>query len=385
MTGSPNPGKPSRLRAGLLNTVLLLGSLGMAVLLAEAAVRLVAPQQLIMLRPDLWQPADTVGWLRRPNVDASVNTGQGAVRLIADQDGFRVGPLGRTDGLPVLFLGDSFIEALQVDYENSVTGLVEDGLEAAGGTSVAVRNAGIGGWSPSQYFLRARTLLPREDYRLVITAIFVGNDAQPVRHDYFPPRENTERHRFRIPDELTTSEFVDAALRPLNDVLEERSHLYVMMRNRLETVRMKTGLSPMYFPREFLRSEATAERWAVTGDICRDISELAAQYGARALFVLIPTNFQTNPATFEQYTSGFGIDPASVDLEQPTRRLLEELTTRNLDVVDALPLFRERHRAGQTLYGDVDPHLSVDGHRALADLIVPAAAGLLFRESEDRP
>src|SRR5687767_14867266 len=88
------------------NVVLLISSLCVAAGLAEVGVRVTAPQQLISLRPDLWQPADTVGWLRRPNVSAHINTGERTVRLITDRDGFRVGEHGRRSGTPVLLLGD---------------------------------------------------------------------------------------------------------------------------------------------------------------------------------------------------------------------------------------------------------------------------------------
>ncbi|HEY0674208.1 MAG TPA: hypothetical protein VGD27_18185 [Longimicrobiales bacterium] len=365
------------LRRAVLNGALLLFSFVVAVGLAEIAVRIAAPQQLIILRPDLWQPADTIGWLRRPNVDASINTGQGEVRLIADHEGFRVGPQGRVNGTPVLFLGDSFVEALQVEYEESVTGLLEKSLTLATGSSVAVRNAGTGGWSPNHYYLRARTLLPREPYRLVITAVFVGNDVQPKREQYFAPRAPAERHRFHWPRNLSKAELMSATVHPLNDMLEERSHLFVLLRGRLETLRMKTGTYPLYFPQEFLRAQANSDSWGVTADICRDISELAAKHDARALFVLIPADFQVNEAKFDQYVRGFGIDTATVDLEQPTRRLSEELAARDLTFVDALPRFRELNARGESLYGHVDPHLSPAGHKALADLITPVAARLL--------
>src|SRR5687768_5254513 len=95
-----------RLRSAVLNIGLVIASFMFTAVLAEIAIRIAAPQQLIVARPDLWQAADSVGWLRKPNINASVNTGAGSVRLIADQEGFRIGKRGRTAGVPVLFLGD---------------------------------------------------------------------------------------------------------------------------------------------------------------------------------------------------------------------------------------------------------------------------------------
>jgi lysophospholipase L1-like esterase len=363
-------------RVVLFNVVLIAISCGFAAGVGEVAIRMVAPQQLIVIRPDLWQPADTVGYLRRPNVNASVNVGEGSVKLITDQDGFRIGAQGRRSGIPVLLLGDSFMEALQVEHENSLAGLLEAAL-SSGEKTVAVRNAGVSGFAPSQYLVRAKTLLPREDYRLVVTAVYVGNDAQQQRLDYVPPRQQAERHHFRLPKAISRKEIVDAGLRPVNDALEGKSHLFILLRNQLGTLRMKAGVSPLYFPQEFRKSEATSQRWALTADICREISEEAAKHGAKALFVLIPADFQVDEQKFSAYVTGFGIDTATVDLDQPSRLLAQELGSRGLNVVDPLPRFRELYKSGKHLYGTVDQHLSAEGHKALAESVAPAAAQLL--------
>lgn len=377
MTTSQQPRARGRLKMAAFTAGLLLVTVLLSLGAAEVAVRLVRPQQLILIRPDLWQPADSVGWLRRPDVNAPVNTGEGTVQLITDADGFRVGSVGRQAGIPVLLLGDSFMEALQVEYEESTAGLLERTLDEAYGAPVAIRNAGVGGWTPAQYLTQARRLLPNEDYGLVITAIYVGNDAMPRRVDYLPPRPVTERHHFRLPRALNGREFVDALLRPVNDVLEISSHLFVLLRNEMKTLRMMTGTSPLYLPDEFLKREANAQRWEVTADICREIADAAEANGARAMFVLIPADFQVDRAKFDDYVRGFGVDPGIVDLDQPTRRLIEEFTARDLITVDALPRFRELHARGEVLYGAVDVHLNAAGHRAVTELVTPVATHLL--------
>ena len=368
-----------------LNAFVLSISVLFCVGFAEVGVRLVAPQQLIVIRPDLWEPADTVGWLRRPNVNSTINTGERTVRLLTDQDGFRIGERGRAEGVPVLLLGDSFVEALQVDHEQSLAGRLEQTLTTALGTQAAVRNAGISGWAPGQYLARARTLLPLEPYRAVVVGLYVGNDVRTTREDYLPPKPITERHRFRMPHALSKSELVRATLLPLNDALEVRSHLFVFTRAQLEPLRRKAGLSANYFPAEFTKREAAVDRWDITADVCRDIAELAAAHGAHALFVLIPADFQVDSASFQQHVAGFGIDPNSVDLDQPSRRMAQELTDRGLRTIDALPAFRERHDAGHRLYGTVDKHLSPDGHAALAELVTPELARLLMPATPASP
>lgn len=374
------------LRALLLNGALVLGSVLFAVLLAEVLVRLLAPQQLILIRPDLWQPADTVGWLRRPNVDVRINTGEGWVDVHTDQDGFRVGESGRVrQGDRVLVQGDSFMEALQVQYEESFAGLLQAELPSRLRRPVSVRNAGVGAWEPSQYLLQAKRLLPRDDYSLVVTSIFLGNDIVPQRTDYYPRRAPVERHPFRIPRSLDRRELVMSTLVPLNESLEVRSHLFILFRNNLETLRMRLGLHPLAFPPEFMVSESTSARWDVAGDLAAEIDSVAASRGTDVLFVLIPAAFQIDSVAFANYVTGYGLDPDSIDLEQPNRKVAAELERRGLRYIDALPAFRAAYDTGAVLYGSIDPHLSAAGHRVLADAVLPTITALMDPDSAPAP
>lgn len=384
MTAEPAPPRRVRLGRALRRAaggfVLLAVSGLIALLLAEVVVRLFAPQQLIQIRPDLWQPADTIGWLRRPNANTRINTGERTVSVITDRDGYRIGNAGRTEGAQqVLLIGDSFMEALQVEHEQTTAHLLQESLTARAGRVVAVRNAGVAGWGPSQYLIRARQLMGRDAFGLLVVAVFVGNDAVEYRFDHSPPRQAVRRHELRLPRRASWSELVDALLAPLNDALEVRSHLYVLLKNQMSTLRMRLGMTADYFPPEFRRDDAGSPRWRNTGEIARDIAALAARHGTPVLFVLIPERLQVYEADFDRYLSGFGIDSSTVDLEQPTRLLLASFQAHGLQVLDALPAFRSAARDGPRLFGTVDQHLSARGHDVLAAAIAPAAASLLRR------
>ena len=127
MAEEQTKGRPSRLGGCLMTAGLMGGSLVVALVLAELLVRQVAPQQLIIIRPGVWQPADSVGYVFRSNLDTEINTGERTVGLSTDDAGFRVGSNGRADGdRHLLLIGDSFMAALQVSYEQSLAGLMEE-------------------------------------------------------------------------------------------------------------------------------------------------------------------------------------------------------------------------------------------------------------------
>lgn len=170
-----------------LSVGLLGGSLVVALILAELLVRLVAPQQLILIRPGVWQPADSVGYLFGSDLNTEINTGERTVSLLTDNAGFRVGSKGRAAGdKHLLLIGDSFMAALQVSYEQSLAGLLEEEAPELVGQSVAVWNAGVSGWGLSEYLYRVTSLVANQRFDLVVVGVFVGNDAVD---SLLPPRD----------------------------------------------------------------------------------------------------------------------------------------------------------------------------------------------------
>jgi hypothetical protein len=382
-----SPRRASGLRGVVINAAIAGGSLALALGMAELLVRLVAPQQLIVRRPDVWEAVDTLGWAHRPDVNTIVNTGERPVHVFTDRDGWRVGRTGRVEAQKrILLLGDSFMEALQVEYEQSCAGLLEARLAARLGEPVAVRNTAVGGWDPPQYLLQARRLLGREPYDLVLVSVFMGNDVVTRRVERYPPGPPVDlpMQPLRLPRHLTYSEFVNAVLYPINDFLKARSHLFVFLKQRAATLRMRAGLSADYFPDDLLRREASSPRWTVTAQILRDIRDLARARKTPTLFALIPASFQVDTGAFQRALRGYKLDPAAVDPDQPERLLSEAMRAYGLDVIDLLPDFRRADRAGSRLYGTVDPHLSPAGHELLERLLEPAVVARLARAAERR-
>jgi len=378
------PTLPARLRGALVNIAIGCVSLAVACGMAEALVRVLAPQQLVVKRPDIWQAVDTLGWAHRAGVRTTINTGEGTVRVFTDRDGFRVGAAGRVEGSKrILLLGDSFMEAFQVEYEQSFAGLLGARLARNWGDTVAVRNTGVGGWDPPQYLMQARRQLGRERFDLVLVSVYLGNDVVARRVERYPPGAPVEVlvHHLRLPRHLRWGELVDALLYPVNDFLKAHSQLFIFFKKRRQTLLMRLGLTAEEFPVDLLRSRSSAPDWSVTAELLRDIRDLAQAHRVPALFVLIPAPFQADTAAFYRALRGFKIDTSAVDLDQPNRLLSQAMRAYHLDVLDVLPDFRRAERSGARLYGTVDPHLSPAGHELLERLVEPTVAARLSHAS----
>lgn len=364
----------SRLRRWAGNLLLLALSATVASLLAEAGIRLLAPQQPILLRPDIWQPDDTgLGWVQAPNLDTRVNTGEGEVRLLTDGAGHRVGAGPRPAAAHrILALGDSYVAALQVEYEQTLTARAERRLSRESGAPVEVVNAAVGGWGPSHYLLKARQELARGGYDQVVVFFYLGNDVEHKRVDRFGPKQPAIRHRLRWPRRLTRGELVDALLYPVNDVLETRSHLFLLIKKRLWFLLMRFGLSARHFPPALLLEQASADGWRVSAEVCRSIADEAETRGLPVLFVLLPGVCEVDREIAEITARAVGIEVARFDPDQPSRRMRHELEGLGLEVLDATPALRAAHAVGvDDLYGRVDIHFGAGGHRVVADAVAP--------------
>jgi hypothetical protein len=365
-------------------TALFAGTLVMIMLLVgacfgEMAVRRAAPQQLFEFRPDLFQPHDGLGWTFRPHVSARINTGDGWATIYTDARGFRVGARGPLDGdHEILLLGDSFMAAIQVDHEQTLAGLMEADLSERFGRVVAVRNAAVPAWDPPHYLARSRHLI-RDGVKpdLVIVAVYLGNDIVDWRRDRFEPVDPTPRPRFRTPRGIGARELTDALARPLDFGLRERSHLYVLGRKALTSLRMRVGLSTIYFPGEYLADAAGAPRWQITAGLLAEIAALWAEQDAPTLFVLIPPDFQVDPSILHRHAAAFGIDASAVAIDQPNHILGGLLRAEGLDVLDPTPALRAASRAGRATHGRVDSHFSADGHAVTWSYMQRAVEGFI--------
>ena len=369
------------LRVIASHLALTAGSILLMFVIIEGLVRVFIPQQLILIRPDIWAPKNVVGWQHAPNLDIKINTGEREIRLLTDANGHRIGSVNQTDSAyKILALGDSMIAALQVEYEQTLTALLEGMLSKELGDRVLVVNTAVGGWNPSHYLIKARQQLGLTKYNMMLVFIYLQNDIRSRRMHESPPRQSALRHKLRFPRNVSSEELINAIAYPINDFLETRSHSFILFKDRARFLLMRLGLSARYFADVLLRSEAGSPRWALTADICADIAREAATYDVPILFVLLAGVIQVDENLAGSNARALGIDPQLIDLGQPSRLLTSELEDRGLIVVDATDALKSAHRSGRgDLYGRIDHHFGPNGHGVVAEFIKPIVLEMFQR------
>jgi len=147
----------------------------------------------------------------------------------------------------------------------------------------------------------------------------------------------------------------------------------------MKTVLMRLGLSGYQITPVYFREFADSPDWETTGTILKEIAVEFGRYNIPVIFVLLPAIYQVQPETFLEYAAGFGIDPSTIDLDQPNRILSRALEKAGLMSVDTTPVLKEAAARGEVLYGAVDPHFTARGHRIVAELLQSPVEKVLSR------
>lgn len=88
--------------------------------------------------------------------------------------------------------------------------------------------------------------------------------------------------------------------------------------------------------------------------------------GARFVVMIIPDEYQVSPAVAPEVLSRTGRSIDQYDLELPQRRLVEVLEGEGIEVLDLLRVFQQRGTTAE-LYGARDTHWNHDGNRLAAE------------------
>lgn len=383
----------SRLLALGQNLLLLALSVLISLLGSELFVRLVYPQRLVSEPRHLYQVSPTLGYRLTSNYDGILGTVEFSTRIQTNSLGLRDHEFPRkTPGaFRILALGDSFTFGVAVPLENTYLKLLERRLRETSSEGFQVVNAGVDGYGPQHYlqYLNEAGLALEPD--LVTIGFYVANDVMD-RITY-----NWYIHDGLLFSRKPTFSFRYSLLHPINEFLEQRSHLFVFFRTRFDYALWKIGLRPYYFPDVFAATYAprTFDNWEFTKRTLRDLARLAASRNIRLLLIVIPAHYQVHEEIWNHYLRVYDLRPENVDLLKPQRLLKQICEELNIPVLDLLPRFREVGTRTQ-LYFRIDGHWNPDGHRLAAEELhkflvaqhlVPLRRPALFAQepAPDRP
>jgi hypothetical protein len=370
-----------------LNILLLCGSILVGVAVFEVGVRALGFDY--NLSPN-WRYNPVLGWSQIPNATYRVVIEGRPVRVSFNSMGFRDSEhmLAKPPGVKrIVFIGDSFCEAVQVNFEETFIRRLQDLLNAGEATRWEAINIGVGDFGTAQEYIALKEYGLAFDPDVVVQEVFPLNDPcnnglglyrlclsendryRPyyvpsdggLRQTYAQPIRTFLRHhlvtydvmeywilRFFGPDPQTPQ----AADDPRRRVLLRAAGFH--------------GLDPLLYT--FVKPEeqppAVAEAWNVTDELIERIAQLTRARGIAYVGLVVPFELQVRKQAWDDFARLEPRPPMSRDY--PERRLAALFARLG---VPSVVLLDELQPYVNEVLPYVGGHLSVVGHRRAAEAL----------------
>ena len=290
----------------------------------------------------------------------------------------------------ILLLGDSFMEAVQVDQSQTTAALLEERLRRARpDVNVEVINAGVAGWSTSLEYL----YLDREGHQfqpdLVVLAFFVGNDLHD-NHYKLQLKEGgldgaVKPFFLPTPDgglEMIPPPLPRSGPSPVVTALRACCRLYSVFEtgvlNRLGDGRgnvplfaaapMAPDIAGLY---EAEPSGEWATGWTVTERLLARVQARATSIGAPLAVFAIPDSVQLDERTWRRdrdIQRDRRFRDGLLNIAAPNRHLAEIAARQRFPFLDLLPTFRDASDGDwERYYFETDQHWNRAGHALAAE------------------
>jgi len=370
---------------GVLLARLLLALAGLLapILLVELVLRVFGPILPGNYETGVWAQGDpAVGHLHTPNSRAWIKEPEFTTYLRFNGDGLRGDELpGPQEARRVLALGDSFIEAKQVQEEQTITALLSGEVSEQVRSPVDWLNGGVFDWGPVNEYRYLRQSGPELSPDLVVQFFYVGNDVDDcfplsrseLRDLERPGATVDERGSLQLlpwtPHEATSSELVlgwlsrhSTAFRAYETGVVDKVRYQPRSRQPVE------GRLLQIFAAKEGRAESRA--WETIDALLSATRDEAQRLGARFALVIVPSKWQVHREDWSELLAERGeVDDDRWTRGRPDRRLVRLAAARGIPVLDLLSTLRESAGRGQRLYYSRDIHWNATGHAIAAEAV----------------
>lgn len=319
----------------------------------------------------LFMPDPAIGYRLRPNARTRFVTAEFDTDIAINEQGVRddesIGPKPPNERR-IVVLGDSLVLSVQVQQRQTFCRLLQDRLNAAGGpVRYRVINAGVQGYGPVEELLFFRRVARAFQPDLVITTIFVGNDAEEA-----VATASKLRGEPQAADAI--SETTITGLRRL----VRRSMVLQLLRLRIVSVtdRLPRWGAPPEPPLQSYAEHPAArigEGLRISRECVQAIVDESSAVGAKSMILLMPARFQVDDPDYGRLKQAVEGTGGTLVRDAATTRFNEALSSIPVPRLDALPALRAA-LPGPDVFFQQTVHLTPRGHeivaQALGDFIV---------------
>jgi lysophospholipase L1-like esterase len=337
-------------------------------------------------------PHPRFGWVLAPGASYVYRLAEDSVPVSYNAEGWRDLPHAKDKAegvVRVLVLGDSFMEAFSVRFEDSLPARLEHLISPAG-RRVEVINFGVGGYSTLQEYLVFSAVGRAYQPDVVVLAMFLRNDLRENSQElaslietnlkaqarpFLDPQVNEPGWRVTQPDFEGALQRFEEHRRWWANRLLRQSALLRLGQQALE--RLSRHLASASPDREYLANFGQnycsqpleyKRSWGVTRRILTRLNSEVSAAGARLLVMAVPAIEEIDEDVMARVVR---------DAPQADRLCLEEapaywqlgklLRELDIDYLDLLPAFRDaRRQTGVELFRRSDDHWNPQGHALAA-------------------
>ncbi|MDR7128021.1 Tol biopolymer transport system component [Algoriphagus sp. 4150] len=321
---------------------------------AELLFNTVFPEYII---EDLYR-FESNFYFNKPYLNKVFEDKEYSVNYVTNSQGFRIGeednPELSVEKVDWLFLGDSYTQGAQVQFEELYTRQLEHYFPEK-----IILNAGISGFGiPDEYFFYAKEGVNYSPKK-VFLQVCNFNDFMLVEKreakfiDYLMQYSNFARFllygfRYANPAELPLGRWTE----PFYPAEEENERLNVFHTSSSEQKAKDLTQFKHYLSR---------------------LSKEVKDSGAELVIVQIPTKEQTYFHFFQEVVDGFRLDVKKLDMDYPDRLLSSWCEELGLEYISMLEAFQ---RSEVPVFFDFDEHLTPAGHTVMAEHIASKLSGI---------
>lgn len=351
----------------LFSTILLTLSVIVTLAIAELAIRLIAPQPTGITHQDRYGLALHYPGITRylPLYGHEVSFNSAGMR---DHEHSFAKPAGT---FRILVLGDSFMEAVQVPFEQSLPSLLETGLRAKSTRTIEVINAGVSGWGTDDALRYLSMYGFKYQPDLVLVTMTLHNDiSDNLRQEWHRLDGDSLVSQNRPP--MSWFEYKKTQLKAF---LSTRFQTYQLWRRVRHGKEIRQGGRQLASHVEQLFTTPTpvpiAKGVELTDLLLHRMKAETDSAGARMAIVFLPLKYQLSDSAWTSFVKGSQVPADSLDNHRPQSLVRPIVDSLGVPVIDLLPAF-QAWTADSTggLYLEWDGHWNANGHRLATNTVV---------------
>lgn len=283
----------------------------------------------------------------------------------------------------IVFVGDSFVEALQVGINETMENLLENMLGNYYGKKIESINLGVSGYQTAQELISLKKKGMRFNPDLVLLGFFVGNDF--INNLATPLITEDENGNLKI--QKVKFGFFNKLIKTCSTSL----HLCALIKNNffntigkkntlLRRIFYNTGLivtPPPPLPTKnykivpdydiYLKESIYPEQFDRTKKLLKLFDKFVKENNLDWVLVIIPTKEQVDKNKLKKLVKEQNLNN-ELDVEKAQKFLKQFAEENNISYIDLLPEFKKRN-VNNTFYFEIDGHWNKKGNKLAAEII----------------